>query len=206
MPIRELILKKISEYQPKNGLDYIARFFISMASVRHGKVTGHIERVALLSEVVAKRLKMDAKAAFFAGLLHDVGKIILPYYLFDGHNINQEEYEEVKKHAILGSEALKCDYLFTGLCAGLHHAMYQKGYGLTVKDFPESLSPATIKKVLQISAIVSISDFIEAFTHRTTKIKDGSDKTGDDLKSMLYAKYLDDIQLVEEFPKIEFWS
>jgi putative nucleotidyltransferase with HDIG domain len=173
-------------------------------------VTGHVERVALLAEAVAVRLGMDAKAAFFSGLLHDVGKILLPYRLFEGYDISDEEYAEIKKHAILGSEALRNDYPFTSLCVGLHHAMYDRGYGLTMKDFPEDSSPALVKKILIISTIVSISDFIEAFTHRGSKIKDGSDKAGADLKTMLYAKYPGDALLIDvaldEFPKIEFWN
>lgn len=210
MSIRELTLKKIFDYQPKNGLDYVARFVLSLTSLKHGKVTGHVERVALLSEAVAQKIKIDAKAAFFAGLLHDVGKLVLPYHLFEGYEISDEEYEEIKKHAILGSQALKDDYVFTSLCVGLHHAMYERGYGLTIKDFPENYSPALIKMVLQTSAIVSISDFIEAFTHRGGKVRDGSSKSGNDLKTMLYAKYPNDIQLVdialEEFPKIPYWA
>ena len=65
----KLIRKKISEYKPKNGLDHIATFFISLSSIKHENVTGHVERVALLSEVVAKKLKLDTKLAFFAGLI-----------------------------------------------------------------------------------------------------------------------------------------
>ena len=40
----KLIRKKISEYKPKNGLDYIATFFISLSSIKHGNVTGHVDR------------------------------------------------------------------------------------------------------------------------------------------------------------------
>lgn len=210
MTLQELIQKKIKYYQPKNGLDHVANFFIAMASVRHDKVVGHIERVALLAELVALKQQMDTKATFFAGLLHDVGKVLLPFRLFDGHNIDAQEYEEVKQHALLGAQALKEQYLFTSLCAGLHHAMYQKGYGLTLKDFPEVIGPATAKKILQIAAVVSICDFIEAFTHRNTKIKDGSDNSSQDLKEMLYQKYPDDHLLIdialEEMEGVPFWN
>ena len=208
--MKQTVLDKISAYQPKNGLDYIARFFISLAEVSHGLVTGHIERVALLAEAVANVLQMDAKAAFFGGLLHDTGKLILPSMLFDGHNISAEEYEQVKQHALMGAAALKDDYPFTSLCAGLHHAMYARGYGLTMRDFPESFSPATAKKVLQIAALVSICDFIEAYTHRATKIRDGSDNGSADLAGMLYDKYPDDHQLVDvalaTYPGLPFWD
>ena len=210
MSLQTFITEKIDGYQPKNGLDHIAKFFLAMSSIKHGQVTGHVEKVALLSEAVAQKLKLDAKAAFFAGLLHDVGKIILPSDLFDGHNISQEEYEKVKQHALLGSEALKSDYLFISLCAGLHHAMYQRGYGLSIKDFPESLGLSTVKKILQISAIISICDFIEAFTHRQTKIKDSLDGVNKDLKSKLYDKYPNDILVIdlalETYPELKFWE
>ena len=93
-------------------------------------------RVALLSEEVARRQEKDAKAAFFGGLLHDIGKIVLPHQLFDGHDIDPVEYTEVKKHAIAGFEVLRKFHEFVALCAGTHHALYASGYGLELKDFP----------------------------------------------------------------------
>ena len=92
---------------------------------------------------------MDKKAAFFAGLLHDVGKIVLPADLFDGHNISAEEYARVKEHAIAGFRVLMQFHYFTALCAGLHHALYKKGYGLAIDDFPKEWGLETIKKVLE---------------------------------------------------------
>jgi hypothetical protein len=53
-----------------------------------------------------------------------------------------------------------------------------------------------MKKVLDISMIISICDFVEAFTSRKTKILDGSDKAPD-LKGMLYAKYPNDMHTVD---------
>lgn len=197
MKISTIIQKRIKQYNLNNGLDHTAKVFLALCGVNHNEVKGHVERVALLSEATAIRLNKDPKAAFFGGLLHDIGKLVLPASLFDGHNINAEEYVEVKTHALAGFEALKDLHAFTALCAGLHHSLYTAGYGLTVKDFPSSWSPATIKKVLEISAIISICDFVDAFTHRTTKIKDGSDSGGPDLKEMLEKKYPDDHQTIE---------
>jgi len=168
-----------------------------MAGVRHADVRDHCERVALLAEGVARKLKMDAKAAFFAGLLHDIGKVMLPSELFDGHNINAAEYAQVKEHAYDGFLALKDMHLFTALCCGAHHAMYKAGYGVNQEDFPKEWGMASIKKVLEISAIVSVCDFLDAYTHRTTEIKDGSDKGTTSLTAMLETKYPDDLLIVE---------
>lgn len=195
--VSALVLSKIDKYNPKGGLGHTAKLFLALSVVNHGQVKGHIERVALLSEAVAMRMQMDKKAAFFAGLLHDVGKIILPADLFDGHNISAEEYAKVKEHALAGFKILSQFHYFTALCAGVHHALYKNGYGLTLNDFPKEWGLETVKKVLDISAIISVCDFIDAFTHRKTEIKDGSDAAAPDLRGMLLAKYPNDRLIVD---------
>ncbi len=129
--------------------------------------------------------------------MHDIGKITQPHPLFDGHNISAEEYLEVKKHVLAGFDALKDYYLFTALCAGLHHSVFEKGYGLKADVFPKEWHMGTVKKILEISAIISICDFIDAFLQRKTKIKDGSDKKAPDLKGMLYKKYPEDHKTID---------
>jgi len=193
-----LIESKIRAYNPKGDLAHTARLILAMCDVNHVSTKDHLERVALLAEATAKKLRKDAKAAFFAGLLHDAGKLLLPAQLFDGHNIDAVEYDNVKTHAQAGYKALKKLHMFTALCAGLHHNLYKAGYGLDRNAFPENWSPSTIKKVLEISTIISICDFVDAFNNRKTEIKDGSDKIEQpDLKSMLYTKYGDDKEVVD---------
>jgi len=199
MKTSTLVLRKIKVYNPLGGLEHTARLFLAFSEVNHESTKRHVENVALLSEDTAKILKKDEKAAFFAGLLHDIGKMFLPASLFDGHEISSEEYAQVKDHAKMGFKALKKFHLFIALCAGLHHNLYKAGYGLFLVDFPSGWSPATIKKVLEISVIVSICDFIDAYTNRKTKIREnsGRDYSKVSLKSMLYTKYPDDHQVVD---------
>jgi putative nucleotidyltransferase with HDIG domain len=197
MPYRNFhqkVADKITGYQPQGGLDTSSKLFLHMSGVRHAEVRDHCERVALLAETTALKLEKDAKADFFAGLLHDIGKVLLPAELFDGHNIDSAEYSLVKEHAYDGFAALKDMHLFTALCCGAHHAMYKAGYGVSQEDFPKDWGIHTIKKVLEIATIISVCDFIDAFTHRTTTIKDGT--TGSDLRSMLESKYPDDLLTV----------
>ncbi len=197
MSLSYRIRNRIGKYQPEGGLDQTARLVLNLLSQRHEKVLMHVEGVALLTEEVCRLLKMDAKAGFFAALLHDTGKLVLPYDLFDGRNITAEEYAEVKSHALAGFNSLADHHLFISLCAGVHHNMYKHGYGLEMSDFPTDWSPATIKKVLDISAVVSICDFIDAYTHRETKIKDGSDSKSKSLRDMLREKYPNDHNVID---------
>ena len=59
------------------------------------------------------------------------------------------------------------------------------------------MESATIKKVLNISTIISICDFVDAYSHRDTKIKDGSDEAGPTLREMLLGKYPEDRLLID---------
>lgn len=168
-----------------------------MVSVKHLDVRCHCERVALLAESVAKKYNKDPKATFFGGLLHDIGKTVLPFQLFDGHNIDASEYMLVKEHAFDGFSILQGMHLFTALCSGAHHAMYKAGYGISAEDLPKEWGLDTITKMLEIATIISICDFVDAATHRKTEIKDGSDAVAHDLRGMLQKKYPNHHAMIE---------
>lgn len=197
MNLQVEISRRIARYEPKGELEHTARLFMAMGRIHHRTTLEHMQRVALMAEASTKDLHRDAKAAFFAGLLHDVGKLVMDPRLFDGHEITEEEYGRIKTHALTSFKLLKPFHVFLALCAGLHHALYEKGYGLETKDFPTSWRPSTIKKVLETSILVSICDFIDAHEHRHNKIKDGSNAESTDLREMLYRKYPDDHRVVD---------
>ncbi|MCK4800291.1 HD domain-containing protein [Candidatus Parcubacteria bacterium] len=179
-------------------MDHTAKLVLALCSVNHEQVKEHLERVALLSEEVAIMLGKDAKAAFFGGLLHDIAKIVLPYDLFyDNKSINEKEYEEIKTHALAGFEILRDFHEFTALCCGLHHSLYEHGYGLSPKDFPDEWDLVIIKKILAISTIISICDFIDAFTHRENSMNSQYNKKENSLEDMLKEKYPDDHQVID---------
>lgn len=191
-----LVRRKLRAHGKAGEIKRTADIFLIFSAAKHHPVRDHMERVALLSESTARNLGEDAKAAFLAGLLHDIGKLTLPHYLFDGRNITPQEYDQVKEHAIIGFNLLRKNHPFSALCAGLHHALYKRGYGLSVRDFPKCWSPETIKKVLTISAIISICDFVDAYKTRKTTPKDFQ-KGCRRLKDVLCKKYPNDKRIIE---------
>jgi hypothetical protein len=185
--------RRIVAYRPKGGLDHTARLFLAICSINHPRVKEHAERVALLAENTALALEKDLKAAFFAGLLHDFGKIMLPPELFQEKvKISERDFAHIKTHAVSAFRVLQPFHPFIALCAGLHHALYKMGYGLTLKDLPEEWSLATAKKVLDISTIISVCDFIDAATHRKTKLRGTKAEKKSTLRQLLLEKYPDD--------------
>lgn len=193
------IMRRMVKYGCNEKITNSSKLIISLLRTHSKEVWGHCQRVALLSEKTAEILGKDKKAAFFAGLLHDLGKIFVRKELFRGQDITDEEYKEVKEHALKGYTSLKNIHLFTALCCGLHHAVGENGYGLNSKNLPHKMKPSTLKKVLDISTIVSICDFIDAFCNRKTKIKDGNnsnDAKKPYLKKLLSKKFPDDKTII----------
>lgn len=195
MDLSRRMKNRMKKYRPKGGLDKTLAVIMALLGMSEPLVSQHASRVALTAEDVGKKMMKDTKALFFAAALHDIGKLILPPKLFDGRNISAKEYRKVKRHAIASFLVLKDAYLFIALCAGLHHAMYEWGYGLTIDDFPKFLSLRTIKKILEIATIIAICDDIDSALHRKTKLRHGAVK-GMTLQKRLEKKFPDDIFIV----------
>ena len=106
---------------------------------------GHSKRVAEYSREVAGRMGMsedDCQAVYFAGLLHDIGKIGIPNRILDKQQkLTDEEYDAIKRHCSLGSEILKSMSAVPELAqvARWHHERYDgSGYpdGLKGEEIP----------------------------------------------------------------------
>jgi hypothetical protein len=173
----------------------VVKFYKSLLNLKHQSAAQHVTRVARLAARTAKYLHKDAKAAYLGGIFHDLGKLSLPPELFNGSDITKEQYEIIKQHPVLAFTALKDTFLFSSLIAGLHHNVSNaNNYGVNSVDIPKSFSPTTIKKLLDIATIVSVCDFIDAFTTRTTTLIDSN---GSNLVQLLLDKFPNDYSIVQ---------
>ncbi len=139
-------------------------FRISRAAEFRDPETGaHIQRMAYYSEIIAQGLGLDEAARRLlleAAPMHDVGKIGIPdLILLKQGRLSPEEFEVMKRHAVLGYELLK-DSGSTIMQAGAeialsHHEKYDgSGYpkGLKGKDIPV------------FGRIVAVADVFDALT------------------------------------------
>ncbi|MEQ9460556.1 MAG: HD-GYP domain-containing protein [Phycisphaeraceae bacterium] len=106
---------------------------------------GHSERVALISQQIARKIGLsehEAERVRIAGLVHDVGKIGVPErVLLKNGRLDDEEFEQIKKHPEIGYRILKdvppLDDVRDGVLT--HHERYDgRGYpqGLTGDSIP----------------------------------------------------------------------
>ncbi len=72
---------------------------------------GHCDRVEIYSSIIAKRLIKDENELFnfrIACILHDIGKIGIPDSIIKKPGkLTDEEYEEMKKHPVIGANIAK---------------------------------------------------------------------------------------------------
>ena len=124
---------------------------------------GHSERVAKYAREIARRMgksKQELEEIYELGLLHDIGKIGISEAIINKvGKLTDEEFDEIKKHTVIGWDILKTineiPYLSTG--AKWHHERYDgKGYpdGLSGKDIPEE------------ARIICLADSYDAMTSK----------------------------------------
>lgn len=124
---------------------------------------GHSDRVSQYSVLIGLNLGLspfDLKTLRIGGLFHDIGKIgISDSILLKNGKLTEEEYNEIKKHPIIGKNILSNAEIFKDIIPIVlyHHERYDgKGYpyGLADKDIP------------LLARIVSVADAFDAMTSK----------------------------------------
>ena len=127
-------------------LDQTTTTLITALDAKEEYTQGHSARVAKYARQIAEYVGKDEKECdeiYYAGLLHDIGKIGIPDEIINKKGkLTPEEYEVMKQHPSLGRQILsgitEMPYLAIG--ANFHHERFDgTGYpeGLAGEDIPE---------------------------------------------------------------------
>ncbi len=120
--------------------------------------SGHSQRVANYSRELAKRLgksKEEQEIIYYAGLLHDVGKIRVPEEVINKPGkLTDEEFNMIKMHPVSGYHILKDIYEDKRISSGAkyHHEKYD-GTG-----YPNGLSGENIPEIARIIGVADAYD------------------------------------------------
>jgi putative nucleotidyltransferase with HDIG domain len=124
---------------------------------------GHSERVAVYASRIARQLNMQRdiiERVYFAGLLHDVGKIGVPDAIITKPSrLNAEEYAEIKKHPEIGAKILEpVEFLHNIVPCVRHHHEWYDG---SDRGYPDRLAADQIPLP---SRVILVADTVEAMT------------------------------------------
>lgn len=82
-----------------------------MQIINNIRLIKHSVNVAIFSYTLAKKMKLSQKQClniFWAGLLHDIGKIKLDQSILNKkEKLTEDEFEYIKQHVVLGVDLLK---------------------------------------------------------------------------------------------------
>jgi len=122
---------------------------------------GHSENVMKYTVILAKHLGLsgkDIEQIKYAGLLHDIGKIGVDEAILNKPGkLTVEEFEQIKRHPVLGSRILENVPFFESLIPLIrHHHEFFNG-----KGYPDGLASQNIPYGARI---LSVADAFEAMT------------------------------------------
>lgn len=142
-------------------LDDIAAGFAKVIDAKSPYTSGHSDRVALFTDLIAEEMGIDFEARRLlkrAALLHDIGKLGVSNSVLDKPGkLGDEEWLQMKRHSEFSEHILSKIGAFAdaALIGGAHHERLDgKGYprGLSAEDIPMDVR------------IVSTADVFDALT------------------------------------------
>lgn len=120
---------------------------------------GHVERVANLAVLIGKKLDLSSKyieSLWFAGILHDIGKIGIPTEILNKPGpLSPEEFDLMASHSIIGYKI--CLPLESTLGFALH-AIRHHHERLDGSGYPDQLKGDSIPTITRIMSVVDMFD------------------------------------------------
>jgi putative nucleotidyltransferase with HDIG domain len=134
----------------------------SLAGIRDPYTAGHQQRVGIAAGFIAKEIGLSdsqANGIYVAGLLHDIGKAVIPMEILNKPGkLTADEFEVVKTHCRVGYLILKdVDFPWSVTEAILQHHERLNGSG-----YPQGLSGDDI--ILE-ARILGVADVVDAMCY-----------------------------------------
>lgn len=156
--------KKIAEKKTaEKMLDEMIRALAYSIDAKDKYTHGHSERVAQYSLELAEKLELsseECKQIFYAGLVHDVGKIGVPEEIINKNGkLTDEEFGMIKKHPEYGEKILLQikDMPYLSIGAKYHHEKFD-GSG-----YPDHKKG---EEIPFMARIIAVADAYDAMTSR----------------------------------------
>lgn len=141
----------------------IVHIMIRMLEIHDDYTKGHSENVAELSRLIAIELKLsekEIKQTYWAGILHDIGKTVVPKEILNKKSeLTENEYDITKNHPVWGHKVLKNSKQLSSIANFVlyHHEKWDSsGYPVGLKE----------DEIPLISQILSIADTWDAMTSK----------------------------------------
>jgi len=155
-------IKQLYENMREIYYDTVKAFAVAI-DTKDAFTQNHSLRVAKYAVAIAREMhfsKEDLEGIYIAGLLHDIGKIVIDKVILNKEQtLSKDEKSEIHLHPLIGSEIIRnIKFPWRNIADIIrHHHERADGYG-----YPDGLSE------VDISLAVKIITFVDAFDAMTT--------------------------------------
>lgn len=160
--------QEIEYYKEKQKTEHAlfeqtAEALASAIDAKDAYTHGHSLRVAMYSTQLAReagKSEEECDKVYFAGLLHDVGKIGIPDAIINkAGKLTDEEFSQIKMHPVYGNQILSTIHRLPYLSIGArhHHERYDG------RGYPDKLKGEDIP---EIARIIAVADSYDAMTSK----------------------------------------
>lgn len=155
------ILIEYSHIRESGYFDELLDVYLSIIDIKHKYTRQHSHRVAQISKLIAQQAGLpvaEVNDIYYAGLLHDIGKVAIPQYILNKPSeLSVDEYEMIKSHPEYTYAILSKVNIFENIAklARYHHEKHSGG------GYPHNLKGDEIPVG---SRIISIADAYDAIT------------------------------------------
>lgn len=161
--ISQMLMQLESTYDElKNSYASSVKIFSGLFELRDSNSSGHCRQVADMAHHIALKLNVlsaTAQDIYFAGLLHDIGKIGLPDAILNKpyQTLTSQERQEINNHPIIGQAILISMDSLQGVATIIrsHHELFDG------KGFPDGLAGQKIPLGARILAVVNEYDALQ---------------------------------------------
>ncbi|MBM3199475.1 HD domain-containing protein [Candidatus Woesearchaeota archaeon] len=172
--------------------------YLSMLRLKDQATYEHSIRVGLLGVGVAEYADLDKKAMFFAGTLHDIGKIMIrPEVLKKSGKYTKKDIREMQQHPKYGYRLLSGVHDFSAEVALRHHKYQSMSYPKKNYKPKVHFSKDTMINLDLHAKMLAIVDFYDAINTRDNQ-KFGKKLSKEEAKRVLTKTYSEHKDLIEE--------
>lgn len=172
--------------------------YLRILKLRDESTYRHSIRVGILCEKIAQAAQVAGitpKTLLWAGLLHDIGKTLIPSAVLTKKAcFTTEDYAAIEPHVMYGWGMLSQIHDYTAHIIVRHHRFGPHPYPAVLPPLPAHLQPHEAV-IHEAARLLALADYFDAITNRENN-KFGSPLTGQQKRDQYYGDNSDRFTLI----------
>ncbi|MEZ4753662.1 MAG: HD domain-containing protein [Bdellovibrionota bacterium] len=202
LPLEERLNAAFIELEINPAEQARLRDFLAPLKQKHHPTYEHCIRVGLLNREIANFLQLDQKAALYSGILHDVGKALMPVETLDKtEGWTKEDSKEMEAHVIAGYKLVADAFDFSADIIVWHHRFQPNKYPKVMPKPLHDYSEATMVKIREYGRILAIADVFDALHRINSRHGERRGLSGEEIKAKMMEYNSDSKNLIKRLYK-----